>query len=177
MEKKEKTISSQSIYQGKVISVRKDEVLCPNGLTSLREIVSHHGGVGILIKVDDKFIIERQYRYAFDEELYELPAGKLEESDKDPLEAAKREMLEETGYRPLEMIHLGDMYPTCGYSSEIIHLYYCDKFEKAERHLDSDEFIDLLFLSLDEIEALIKKGQIKDSKILSALSLYKTIIL
>ena len=63
------------------------------------------------------------------------------------------------------------------YSDEIIHLYYCDQFEKAERHLDNDEFIDLLFLSLDEIENLIKKGQIKDSKILSAITLYKSLIL
>ena len=177
MKKKEKTLSSQKIYQGKVISVRKDEVLCPNGLTSLREIVSHHGGVGILIKVDDKFIIEKQYRYAFNEEMYELPAGKLEPDENDPLEAAKREALEETGYRPLEMIFLGDMYPTCGYSDEIIHLYYCPKVKKEERHLDNDEFIDLLFLSLEEIEELIKKGQIKDSKILSALTLYKTKVL
>ena len=172
MEKKEKTIKSESIYQGKVISVRKDEVLCPNGLTSLREIVSHHGGVGILIKVGDKFIIERQYRYAFDEEMYELPAGKLE-GNEDPLEAAKREMLEETGYRPIEIIHLGDMRPTCGYSNEVIHLYYSEKHVKEERHLDNDEFIDLLYLSLDEIEEMIKKGQINDSKILSVLTLYK----
>ena len=176
MDKKEKTLSSQKIYQGKVINVRKDEVLCPNGLTSLREIVSHHGGVGILIKVDDQFIIEKQYRYAFDEEMYELPAGKLEE-DEDPLEAAKRELLEETGYRPLEMIHLGDMYPTCGYSNEVIHLYYCPKYVKEERHLDNDEFIDLVFLTIEEIETLIKKGQIKDSKLLSVLTLYKEKIL
>lgn len=173
MEKKEKTLKSQSIYQGKVINVRKDEVLCPNGLTSLREIVSHHGGVGILVKVNDKFIIERQYRYAFDEELYELPAGKLEPEEDNPLEAAKREMLEETGYRPLEMIHLGDMYPTCGYSNEVIHLYYSDKHIKEERHLDNDEFIDLLYLSLEEIEKLIEQGKIKDSKILAVLTLYK----
>lgn len=177
MNKKEKTIKSEPIYDGKVIKVRKDTVLCPNGMSSLREIVSHHGGVGILIKVDDKFIIEKQYRYAFDEEMYELPAGKLEEEENDPLEAAKREMLEETGYRPLEMIHLGDMYPTCGYSNEIIHLYYCPKSNKEERHLDNDEFIDLMFVTMDELEKMIQEGKIKDSKLLSALSLYKSKIL
>ena len=177
MDKKEKTVKSEQIYDGKVIKVRRDTVICPNGLSSIREIVSHHGGVGILIKVNDKFIIERQYRYAFDEEMYELPAGKLEDNENDPLEAAKREMLEETGYRPLEIIHLGDMYPTCGYSNEIIHLYYSDKHIKEERHLDSDEFIDLMFVSLDELEQMIKDGLIKDSKILSAFSLYKTKIL
>ena len=172
MDKKEKTLSSESIYKGRIINVRKDQVLCPNGETSCREVVEHLGGVGILVKIDDKFIIEKQYRYAYDEELYELPAGKLEKGE-EHLEAAKRECLEETGYRPLEMIFLGDMYPTCGYSNEIIHLYYCPKSVKEERHLDSDEVIDLMFLTMEEIEEMIKDGLIKDSKILSALSLYK----
>ena len=176
MDKKEKTLKSELIYDGRILSLRKDEVLCPNGEKSVREIVDHHGGVGILIKINDKFIIEKQYRYAYDEEMYELPAGKLEEGE-NHLEAAKRECLEETGYRPLELVFLGDMYPTCGYSSEVIHLYYCDKFHKEERHLDSDEVIDLMFLSLEEIEQMIKDGRIKDSKILSVLSLYKAKIL
>lgn len=172
MDKKEKTIKSETIYEGRIINVKKDEVLCPNGEKSIREVVTHHGGVGILIKIDDKFIIERQYRYALDEELYELPAGKLEKGEI-PLEAAKRECLEETGYRPLEMIHLGDMSPTCGYSTEIIHFYYCPKSVKESRHLDSDEVIDLMYLSLEEIEQLIKDNKIIDSKILAVLTLYK----
>ena len=172
MDKKEKTIKSETIYEGRIINVKKDEVLCPNGEKSIREVVTHHGGVGILIKIDDKFIIERQYRYALDEELYELPAGKLEKGEI-PLEAAKRECLEETGYRPLEMIHLGDMSPTCGYSTEIIHFYYCPKSVKESRHLDSDEVIDLMYLSLEEIEQLIKDNKIIDSKILAVLTLFK----
>ena len=173
MDKKEKTISSTLVYDGKIIHVNKDEVLCPNGLTSLREIVHHRGGVGILFKIEDKFILEKQYRYAFNEEIIEIPAGKLEK-DEIPLEAAKRELLEETGYRPLEMIHLGDMYPTCGYSTEIIHLFYCQKAQKEERHLDKDENIDLIYLSIEEIDALIKDNIIKDSKTLAAIYLYKT---
>ena len=172
MDKKELTIKSETIYEGKVVNLKKDEVLCPNGEKSIREVVTHHGGVGILIKVDDKFIIERQYRYALDEELYELPAGKLEKGEL-PLEAAKRECLEETGYRPLEMIHLGDMVPTCGYSTEIIHFYYCSKHIKEERHLDSDEVIDLMYLSMEEIEQMIKDNKIIDSKILAVLTLYR----
>ena len=172
MDKKEKTITSEQIYQGRVVSLKKDTVLCPNGEESLREIITHRGGVGILIKVDDKFIIEKQFRYALGKEIYELPAGKLEEGE-EPLEAAKRECLEETGYQPLEMIHLGDMSPTCGYSTEIIHFYYCPKSVKQERHLDSDEVIDLMYLSLEEIEQMIKEDQIIDSKILAVLTLYK----
>ena len=176
MDKKEITIHSEQIYKGHVVSLKKDTVLCPNGEQSLREIITHRGGVGILIKVDDKFIIEKQFRYALGKEIYELPAGKLEEGE-EPLEAAKRECLEETGYQPLEMIHLGDMSPTCGYSTEIIHFYYCPKSVKQERHLDSDEVIDLMYLSLEEIEQMIKNDQIIDSKILAVLSLYKSKIL
>ena len=176
MDKKEITIHSEQIYKGHVVSLKKDTVLCPNGEQSLREIITHRGGVAILVKVDDKFIIEKQFRYALGKEIYELPAGKLE-ADEEPLEAAKRECLEETGYKPLEMIHLGDMSPTCGYSTEIIHFYYCPKSVKAERHLDSDEVIDLMYLSLEEIEQMIKEDQIIDSKILAVLSLYKSKIL
>lgn len=172
MNKKEKTITSQQIYKGKVVDLYKDEVLCPNGEISVREIVSHRGGVAILLKIDEKFIIEKQYRYGVDQEIIEIPAGKLEENEI-PLEAAKRELLEETGYRPLEMIYLGEIYPTVGYSTETIRIYYCASFVKEERHLDSDEVIDLETLSLEEIEDLIAKNVIKDAKTIAAISLYK----
>lgn len=174
MNKAEKTIKKETIYNGKVINLTKDEVLCLNGQVSLREIVHHRGGVAILFKVDDKFIFEKQFRYALNEEIIEIPAGKLEEGEQ-PLEAAKRELLEETGYRPLEMIHLGDSYPTPGYSSEVIHLYYCPKAIKEERHLDSDECIELIYLSLDEIEKMMKDNIIKDSKSVAAIYLYKSL--
>ena len=176
MDKVEKTIAREQIYKGHVVSLKRDKVLCPNGEESIREIITHRGGVGILIKVDDKFIIEKQFRYALGKEIYELPAGKLE-ADEDPLEAAKRECLEETGYRPIEMIHLGDMVPTCGYSNEVIHFYYCPKSVKEERHLDSDEFIDVMFLTMEEIEALIKEDKVVDSKLFTALTLYRAKVL
>lgn len=176
MDKVEKKLVSQSIYEGRVIKVSKDEVLCPNGNTSIREIVHHRGGVGILFKLNDKFVLEKQYRYAFNEEIIEIPAGKLEEGEI-PLPAAEREMLEETGYRPLKMVFLGDMYPTVGYSNEVIHLYYCDTAKKEERHLDNDEVIDLFTLSYEEIEQLIAENKIKDSKTIAAFYLYKIKIL
>ena len=172
MSKVEKKLSSELVYDGRVIKVSKDQVKCPNGEQSIREIVHHRGGVGILFKVDDKFIFEKQYRYALGEEIIEMPAGKLEEGEI-PLDAAKRELLEETGYRPLEMIHLGDSYPTPGYSSEVIHLYYCPKAVKEERHLDKDEDIELIYLTLAEIEQMITDGKIKDSKTVAAIFLYK----
>ena len=176
MNKEEKKLSSEQIYDGRVIKVSKDEVLCPNGNKSLREIVHHRGGVGILFKLGDKFVFEKQYRYAFNEEMIEIPAGKLEEGEI-PLPAAERELLEETGYRPLEMIFLGDMYPTVGYSNEVIHLYFCEKAKKEERHLDNDEMIDLFLLSMEEIEQMIRDNIIRDSKTIAAIYLYKTKIL
>ena len=176
MNKEEKKLSSEQIYDGRVIKVSKDKVLCPNGNESLREIVHHRGGVGILFKLGDKFVFERQYRYAFNEEMTEIPAGKLEEGEI-PLPAAERELLEETGYRPLEMIYLGDMYPTVGYSNEVIHLYYCEKAIKEERHLDNDECIDLFLLNMEEIDKMIANNKIKDSKTIAAISLYKLKIL
>ena len=176
MDKKEKTIVSQVVYDGRIIKVNNDKVLCPNGNESTREVVHHRGGVAILFKINDRFVFEKQYRYAFDEEIIEVPAGKLEEGE-EPLPAAERELLEETGYEPLEMVFLGDMYPTCGYSNEVIHLYYCEKAVKKERHLDKDENIDLMLLSLEEIEKLINENKIKDAKSISALYLYKNKIL
>ena len=173
MSKVEKKLSSKVVYDGKIFTVTKDSIVCPNGQNAIREIVHHRGGVAILFKVDDKFIFEKQYRYALQEEIIEMPAGKLEKGET-PLEAAKRELLEETGYRPLEMIHLGDSYPTPGYSSEVIHLYYCPKAVKEERHLDQDENIELIYLTLEEIEQMIADGKIKDSKSVAAIYLYKT---
>ena len=176
MDKEEKKLSGEVVYNGKIFVVTKDEILCPNGQKAIREIVHHRGGVAILFKVDDKFIFEKQFRYALQEEIIEMPAGKLEKGET-PLEAAKRELLEETGYRPLEMIHLGDSYPTPGYSSEVSHLYYCPEAVKEVRHLDSDENIELIYLSLEEIEKMIADNKIKDSKTVAAVFLYKQIIL
>ena len=176
MDKKEKRLNSESIYKGRIINVTKDVVSCPNGETSIREVVHHRGGVAVLFKLGDKFVFEKQYRYPFDDIIIEIPAGKLEEGEI-PLPAAEREMLEETGYRPLEMIFLGEMYPTVGYSTEVISLYYCEKAQKEERHLDSDENIDLFLLSMEEIDQMIKENKIKDSKTIAAVYLYKTKIL
>lgn len=172
MNKKEITLKSKKIYQGKVIDVLQDEALTPNGDTSIREVVKHRGGVGIILELSEGFILETQYRYALEKEIIEIPAGKLEENE-DPIESAKRELLEETGYRPLNMIFLGDIYPTAGYSSEVIHLYYCNEAVLESRHLDKDEVIDLMIVPLKEIDSLILENKIKDAKTIAAFALYK----
>lgn len=167
----EKTLKSNLIFNGKVIKVFNDEVLCDNNNISNREIIKHLGGVCILGFVDNKVIIEKQYRYAYNEEIIELPAGKLEKDEK-PYEAALREFEEETGYKALNLEDYGMMYPTCGYSNEIIHLFVAKNLVKSNRHLDEDEAIDIMYVSLDEVVKMINEGIIKDAKTICLISKY-----
>ena len=160
---KEKQVKSNKIYDGKVVNLFVDEVLTPNGNIATREIIRHNGGVCVLAIIDDKIILERQYRYAYDEILYELPAGKLEKNE-DPKQAGIRELLEETGYEASDLIDYGMMYPTCGYSDEIIYLYKATSLTKKQRHLDEDEVIDIELVEINKVVEMINNGLIKDAK-------------
>ena len=171
MDFKEKTLKSNMVFDGKVIKVYNDEVKCPSGNISTREIIKHNGGVCILAIVDNKVIMERQYRYAYDEVLYELPAGKLEKNEI-PIEAAYREFVEDTGYKANKLIDYGVMYPTCGYSNETIYLYVAQDVIKSHRHLDEDEVIELEYIELDKVIEMIKNNQIKDAKTIILLTKY-----
>lgn len=171
MDKKEKTVQSKLIYDGKVINVYEDVVKCPNGNIVKREIVKHHGGVCILAVIDEKIVLEKQYRYAYDEVLYELPAGKLEKGE-DPKEAGIRELEEETGYKADDLISYGYMYPTCGYSNEIIYLYKATGLSKTKRHLDEDEFIDVVYIEKEKVKEMLLTNQIVDAKSVCLLSKY-----
>ena len=167
----EKQIKSNLIYNGKVVKLYVDEVKCPNNNLSKREIIKHNGGVCVLAIIDNKVILEKQYRYAYDEVLYELPAGKLEENE-NPYDAAIREFEEETGYKANTLIDYGKMYPTCGYSNEIIHMYVAKDIVKTKRHLDEDEFIEIEYIELDKVIDMINKGVIKDAKTICLISKY-----
>lgn len=167
----EKQIKSNLIYNGKVVKLYVDEVKCPNNNLSKREIIKHNGGVCVLAIIDNKVILEKQYRYAYDEVLYELPAGKLEENE-NPYDAAIREFEEETGYKANTLIDYGKMYPTCGYSNEIIHMYVAKEIVKTQRHLDEDEFIEIEYIELDKVIDMINKGVIKDAKTICLISKY-----
>ena len=115
----EKKVESQVIYNGKIITVYKDKVECPNKKIATREIVRHHGGVGILIVVDDCIVLVKQFRYAYNKDTLEIPAGKLEKGEEVSL-AGKRELEEETGYSCKDMRLINEIYPTTGYCDEII---------------------------------------------------------
>ena len=160
----ETTLSSEEIFNGRVIRVTYDKVLLENGNTSTREVVHHHGGACILPMDENQNItLVRQYRYALGEEMWELPAGKLEK-DENPFEAAKRELAEECGLTSDHFVDLGVVYPTVGYDSEKIYLWAATGLHNVSQHLDEDEFLDVVKMPLDEALRLVLDGTIKDSK-------------
>ncbi len=168
---KEETIDSKLIFNGKIIKVYLDHVKTPYGNLAEREHIKHNGGVAILAIVDNKIIMEKQFRYPYKEVIYELPAGKLEPSE-DSYSAGLRELEEETGYKAQKLISYGCIYPTVGYSNEIIYLYKAEGLSKSEQHLDKDEYVELLYLDEQEIKQLLKDNKIKDSKTICLLSKY-----
>ena len=167
-------LSSELLYKGKIIDVYKDKVRCPNGHESTRELVRHCKASCVLaITEDNKIIVERQYRYPYDDILYEFPAGKCDK-DEDPQITAIRELEEETGYKAGKCEYLGKMYPTCAYSDEVIYLYLCTELKKTTQHLDENEALDILYLSFDELKALLNDGKFFDAKSLCALAFYNS---
>ncbi|MFD2445931.1 NUDIX hydrolase [Bacillus sp. CGMCC 1.16607] len=162
----EKTIKTEKIYDGKVISLQVDEVELPNGNTSKREIIKHPGAVAILpITNDGRIVMVEQYRKALERTLVEIPAGKLEKGE-NPEDSAKRELEEETGYGCENLEWLISFYTSPGFADEIIHLYVATGLTKIENaaSLDEDEFVDLLELTLSEAKQYIIEKKIYDAK-------------
>jgi ADP-ribose pyrophosphatase len=162
----EKTINSTSIYTGKVISLRVDEVTLPNGKTSKRELIKHPGAVAVLpITNEGKIIFVEQYRKALERSLIETPAGKLEPGEK-PEVTARRELEEETGYGCHKLTFIQSFATSPGFADEVIHVYVAEDLyllkEKAE--LDEDEFLDVIEVTVEEAEQMMATGQIYDAK-------------
>ena len=172
MDLKEKKLTSKEIYKGKIIDVYCDQVLCPNGNISTREVVRHCKASCILAFLPNgKVLLEKQYRYPYDEILYELPAGKVDEKE-DCKEAALRELGEETGYKAHQIHYLGCMYPTCAYTDEELHLYVATDLIKTKQNLDENESVEVLEVSFKELLDLIQTNQLKDAKSICAVQLY-----
>lgn len=167
----EKKVNGETIFQGKIIRVEKDKVLCQNNLLATREVVRHNGGVGILALVENKIILVRQFRYPYNEDTLEIPAGKLELGE-NPLTCGIRELEEETGYRTENLEKFATIYPTPGYCDEVLHLYEARDFTLVDDPLasDEDEFIDVVYMDLDIAHAKVLSQEIRDSKTVIAIN-------
>ncbi|MGG2014194.1 NUDIX hydrolase [Bacillus sp. S10(2024)] len=167
----ERTVATEPIFDGRVIKVRVDEVVLPNGETSKREIVKHPGAVAIIAITDDeKIVLVEQYRKAMEKELVEIPAGKLEQGEK-PEATAIRELEEETGYICENMELITSFYTSPGFADEIVYVYEATGLKKKEdkADLDEDEFVELMEVSLEEALQLIKEQRIHDAKTMFAI--------
>ena len=171
MEYIEKTVKKNYIYEGKILKLRRDDAVLPDGTPCVREIVEHSGGACVLCVENGCVLLVRQYRYAYGESIYELPAGKLEKGE-DPMLAAKRELEEETGVKAGRLELLFVDYPTPGYTDEKIYIYQAFDCEKTSSHLDEGEFLDVEYIPLERAKEMLKKGEIKDGKTIIALQSY-----
>ena len=170
MELIEKTKESKAIFDGKVVRLMYDVVTLPNGGESIREYVKHVGAVCIVPITDDgRVILERQYRYAVGETLIEIPAGKLDSADEVPLEAALRELREETGIVPDEMSYMGVYYGSPAIMGEKIHMYLAKGLQFGKDDLDDDEFLEVFTIPLTEAVEMVLRGEIKDGKTQTAI--------
>ena len=161
----EKQVSSEEIFEGTVLHVFKDIVSLPNGKEAERELIRHIGAVCIIpVTADNKVIMEHQYRYPISRVVFEIPAGKLDSRDEDRLEAAKRELREETGLVAGEWVDMGLYYPAPAYSDEKITMYLARDLKSGERDLDEDEFIETTEVPLSELVEEVMSGQISDGK-------------
>ena len=160
----EERISGERVFSGRAINLNVDQVRLLDGSTSVREVVGHPGGVAIAALNDrNELFMVRQFRYPFREVLLELPAGRLEPGEP-PLEAAKREQLEETGTRAERYLSLGLCYATPAYCTEQVHLWACRVTDAGEQHLDPGEFLELETVPLERAVELVLTNQIADAK-------------
>ena len=161
----EKTLTREYRFHGRIIHLRTDTVELPNGNTSAREVVEHPGGVCVAALTDNnELLFVRQYRYPYEEVVLELPAGKRDRANEDPLECGKRELLEETGVVATEYRSLGRIYPTPGFCNEVIHLFLAKGLSFGEAQPDEGEFVQIERIPLDTAVAMVMNNEIPDAK-------------
>ena len=170
----ETVLASEQLYQGRIVKLRVDQVRTSTGLEAIREIVEHPGAVAI-VAVDDqqRVVLVKQYRHAVRALTIEIPAGTLE-PDEDPLEAAQRELREETGFTADRFDPIGGIYPAPGWSTEYIYLYVATGLTPGPMATEPDESIELLRVPLPDAIDMIRSGAINDGKSISALFLARS---
>jgi len=160
----EKRLETETVYKGLVVNVRMDIVELQNGKKARREVVEHPGGVCIVaVTNDNKVLMVRQYRYTMEEELLEIPAGKLEAGE-DPFKCAVRELSEETGYSANKWIDLGVIYPSAGVYREKLFQYLALDLQPGQMHLDDNELLSAEAVDIDELIKMIDSNELKDAK-------------
>lgn len=166
----ERQLSSREIFDGKIMHVFEDTVSLPNGSAATREYMRHVGAVCVIPLLDDgSVLLERQFRYPVGRVVVEIPAGKLNDKGEDPREAARRELLEETGAVAGELLELGRFLPACAYSDEDIHMYLARALTFQEQRLDEDEFLNVFTMPLEQAVQEVLAGKIQDAKTQTAL--------
>lgn len=170
MNLEEKQLNAEYLYKGRIINLRRDEALLPNGKSATREVVEHPGGVCVAALTDDNEVLfVRQYRYPYSEVVLEIPAGKRDGANEDPLECGKRELKEETGATAENFFSLGTLYPTPGYCGEIIWMYGATGITFGDTNPDEDEFVEVEKIPLEKAVEMILSGEIKDAKTQAAI--------
>ncbi|MDE5556397.1 MAG: NUDIX hydrolase [Ruminococcus sp.] len=164
MHLQEKTITSETVYEGRIFTIVHDTAELENGESAVRDVLLHSGGVCIIpVTENNEIFMVKQFRYPFREVTTEIPAGKLEKGE-NHYDCGKRELLEETGCICTEYIYLGEIYPTPAYNTEIIHVYLAKGLEYEKQNLDPDEFLDVEKIPLTDALKLVMDGTIKDAK-------------
>lgn len=177
MDIREKIVSTKEIFNGRIFNVKVHDVVLPDGEAAKREIVTHHGGVGVIAVTPEREVfMVTQYRIATGDMLLEIPAGKLEKNENDTYAAAMRELEEETGYRTNKLIPLGTYYVSPGYCSEPLTIYLAENLEYVGQHLDDDEFLNLSKIPLDKLYEMVMNNEIRDCKTAIAILKAKIIL-
>jgi len=160
---------TRTLYQGRVFTLAQENVTLGNGNTTDLDVIHHPGAAAMVPLTDDgQLIILRQYRHAMRRDIWEIPAGTLEPGE-DPESCARREVEEETGYRPARLVKLGQIIPVPGYSNETISLYLCTDLTPTEQNLDRDEQIAVQAIPLSKALEMISSGEIQDAKTIAGL--------
>lgn len=171
---KYKKLGEELAYRGGIIEVYRDRLLLPDGKKVVYDLIRHSGGAAVLpITEDGRLVVVRQYRNSVDKEVYEIPAGLLEPTDKSGETCARRELQEETGYIAGSMEFIAQVYGAIGVCDEKTDIYLAEKLTPCERHPDPEEFIDVCYLKLEDAVRMIKNREIIDAKTVIAIQYYQ----